>query len=178
MSLRSKLRLFQLKVLNDIHVASPCSADWDGMEGDDKVRFCGQCRLHVFNLSAMDLEEAAAKVTEHADRLCVRFFRRHDGTVLTRDCPVGVERKARSRRAVLRATSVLTGAGVAAAVLYKQAVSVSHKPAPATGDAMGKLMAPTPPPVAVAGGIGSPPEVLGQTQEPLERLGRVSPSKR
>jgi hypothetical protein len=168
MSLRSKLRLFQLKVLNDVQVASPCSADWDAMEGDEKVRFCGECRLHVFNLSAMDLDEAAEKVSQASDRLCVRFFRRHDGTIMTRDCPVGVERKARSRRAVLRLTTVMTGASVAAAVLYRQTVAVKAKPT-SEGE-VGKLMTPTP--IAVAGAMSAPiREVKGDMIRPVEVMG-------
>ena len=171
MSLRSKLRLFQLRVLNDVQVASPCFADWDAMEGDEKVRFCGECRLHVFNLSAMDLEEAAEKVSQASDRLCVRFFRRHDGTILTRDCPVGVERKARSRRAVLRVTALGTGAGVAAAVLFRQTVAVKSKSPTPEGE-VGKLA--SPPPQIMMGAVAAPQEVMGDLQRPVERVGRIS----
>src|SRR2546423_1324163 len=79
------------KQLDDIRVASPCPARWNGMQGDDKVRFCPQCRLNVYNLSSMDVEEAAKLISEKDGRLCVRFYRRRDGTIITRDCPVGVK---------------------------------------------------------------------------------------
>src|SRR6516162_8887116 len=36
-----------------LRVASPCPADWNAMQGDDRVRFCGQCEKNVYNLSAM-----------------------------------------------------------------------------------------------------------------------------
>jgi hypothetical protein len=36
--------------------------------------------------------EAERLVVEKEGRLCVRFHRRADGTVLTRDCPVGLRR--------------------------------------------------------------------------------------
>src|SRR5207244_12906424 len=75
--------------LEGIEVASPCQARWEEMEGDEKVRFCKSCRLSVYNLSAMEVEEAAERILQDGDRLCVRFYRRVDGTVLTRDCPVG-----------------------------------------------------------------------------------------
>lgn len=42
-----------LVVLRDIRIASPCSADWDRMCGDDRVRFCPECQLNVYNFSAM-----------------------------------------------------------------------------------------------------------------------------
>jgi len=87
---RNRRRTRARKRLDSIQVAKPCTASWEAMEGDEKVRFCGQCRLHVFNLSAMDVEEAAALIAQKDGRLCVRFYRRRDGTTLTQDCPVGV----------------------------------------------------------------------------------------
>jgi hypothetical protein len=79
----------KLFALDQIDVASPCSVPWEEMEGDDTVRFCGHCRLHVYNLSGMTRDEAEALVRRTEGTLCVRFYRRGDGTVLTRDCPVG-----------------------------------------------------------------------------------------
>jgi hypothetical protein len=79
-----------------IDVASPCKRDWSKMSGDDRVRSCADCKLNVYNLSAMTEDELAALVKEKEGRLCVRFFSRPDGTVLTRDCPVGVRRKRRT----------------------------------------------------------------------------------
>jgi hypothetical protein len=76
--------------LDLIQIASPCEADWDVMPGDDRSRFCGDCQRHVYNLSAMSRPEAEKLVFEREGRLCVRFYRRHDGTVLTADCPVGL----------------------------------------------------------------------------------------
>jgi hypothetical protein len=73
-------------VLDQIQVASPCQVPWHTMTGDDRVRFCGKCHLHVYDLSAMQRAEAEALVTRTEGNLCVRFYRRADGTVLTRDC--------------------------------------------------------------------------------------------
>jgi len=76
--------------LPNIHVASPCSARWQDMTGDERARFCGQCRKHVYDLSQMTTESAAELIREKEGKLCVRFYRRADGTILTADCPVGV----------------------------------------------------------------------------------------
>src|SRR5687767_1367811 len=76
--------------LDLIQIATPCHVSWDAMKGDDRTRFCGQCQLNVYNLSEMPREEAEKLILQREGRLCVRFYRRHDGTVLTRDCPVGV----------------------------------------------------------------------------------------
>src|SRR3954453_20533576 len=75
--------------LNHIRIASPCSADWDQMYGDDRKRFCGDCKLNVYNLSGMSWEEAETLVMKAEGRLCVRFYKRRDGSVITQDCPVG-----------------------------------------------------------------------------------------
>jgi hypothetical protein len=52
-------------------------------------RFCGECKLNVYNLSGMTRAEAEDLLAASEGRLCVRFYKRSDGTVLTRDCPVG-----------------------------------------------------------------------------------------
>jgi hypothetical protein len=78
------------------------------MVGDERVRYCGSCNLHVYNLSGMTRHEAESLVTNAEGRLCVRFYRRPDGTILTRNCPVGLS--AVRRRAARAAGSVLSAA--------------------------------------------------------------------
>jgi len=75
--------------LNNLKVASPCSQDWEAMIGNDRKRFCGDCKLNVYNLSGMTRSEAENLLLNSEGRLCVRFYKRADGTVLTEDCPVG-----------------------------------------------------------------------------------------
>src|SRR5919107_4089342 len=92
--------------LDGVRVAAPCSADWERMSGDERVRFCAECSLNVYNLSAMTRREAEALVTSAEGRLCVRYYRRADGTILTRNCPVGLS--ALKRRAAHAATATMT----------------------------------------------------------------------
>ena len=80
------------------------------MSGDERQRYCSHCRLNVYDLGAMSREEATAFIQQREGRTCVRFFRRHDGTVLTRDCPVGL-RAVRMR--LTRAVAALAGLLVA-----------------------------------------------------------------
>lgn len=75
--------------LDNVRIASPCSQDWNGMLGDERKRFCGSCKLNVYNLSGMTKDEAENLLSNAEGRLCVRFYKRADGTVLTLDCPVG-----------------------------------------------------------------------------------------
>jgi hypothetical protein len=102
-------------LLDSLRIASPCSASWEAMTGDDRVRFCKPCGKNVYNLSAMSREEAEALVHANAGgSLCARMYKREDGSVLTADCPVGV-RKKRVRRMV--ALAAATGGLAAAATL-------------------------------------------------------------
>ncbi len=75
--------------LDSIKVASPCSADWDAMVGNNRQRHCGDCKLDVYNLSGMTKREAENLIMNAEGRVCARFYRRADGTVITKDCPVG-----------------------------------------------------------------------------------------
>ncbi|HLM54518.1 MAG TPA: hypothetical protein VK422_00220 [Pyrinomonadaceae bacterium] len=76
--------------LDHVRVAAPCPADWDRMVGDERARFCNQCSLHVYNLSGMTRREAETFVSNAEGRVCVRYYRRRDGTILTKNCPVGL----------------------------------------------------------------------------------------
>lgn len=101
----------RLPLLSRVEVAAPCPADWDVMVGDDRARFCSSCEKHVYNLSALTTQEAEQLIREKEGDLCVRYFQRKDGTVMTADCPVGVRRR-RVRRFV---SLVAVGAGAVAA---------------------------------------------------------------
>src|SRR5437868_1150792 len=92
--------------LSTVKVASPCTASWDEMSGDDTTRFCGQCAQYVYNLSEMTKEDAEALIMEHEGKMCVRFYQRSDGTMMSKDCPVGW-------RAVKRRMALLGGVAVA-----------------------------------------------------------------
>ncbi len=94
----------RLEVLHAVDVQTPCHEPWESMTGDERVRFCGRCDKHVYNLSGMTRIEAEQFVSGATGSVCIRFFRRPDGTLLTEDCPVGV----RGRR-IRRARNLLVG---------------------------------------------------------------------
>ena len=96
--------------LDHVKIAEPCNADWEQMVGTDRVRYCGQCNLNVYNLSSMTKSDAESFIVRNEGRLCIRFYRRADGSILTEDCPVGL-RAARQRvsRFVRASASALLG---------------------------------------------------------------------
>lgn len=96
-----------------VSVASACTESWEGMQGDARVRFCGRCEKNVFSLDALTTAEVRDLVLRAEGRICWRFYVRKDGTVLTKDCPVGLRRVARRSIAAAAAGLALLLAGAA-----------------------------------------------------------------
>jgi hypothetical protein len=84
--MRPRLPVLPESLLDDIQIATPCSADWSAMRGDERVRHCPDCKLNVYNVAAMSRREAGLLIQEREGRLCLRLFRRADGTLITADC--------------------------------------------------------------------------------------------
>lgn len=117
-----------LPTLDQVRIASPCDASWDEMVGDERVRFCASCEKNVYNLSAMGREDAERLLHERVGKeLCVRFYQRADGTILTEDCPVGVKKKRRKKVAL-----AVAGAGAMAFAASSMFMRGGH-PCPTTG---------------------------------------------
>ena len=117
-------------------IASPCSADWDQMVGDNRIRHCAECDLNVYNFSAMTTAEVEQIITTHEGRLCARMYRRADGTLLTEDCPVGFHAVLRQK---FRHLSQFAGAALSAAMSVGFATgqsSSSQKPVSAPSSSL------------------------------------------
>ncbi|MEZ5426987.1 MAG: carboxypeptidase-like regulatory domain-containing protein [Pyrinomonadaceae bacterium] len=76
--------------VNKFRIASPCPVGWENMNGDARKRFCDSCQLNVYNIAEMTEAEVENLISGNKERICARLYKRADGTVLTRDCPVGV----------------------------------------------------------------------------------------
>jgi hypothetical protein len=140
--------------LEDVRIAAPCSASWDAMKGDERVRFCEACGKNVYNLSALPRREAEQLLADTGGAICKQLYKRADGTVITADCPVGVVRRLRVRRVFALATSA--GALALAAVLYRSPVRVAvpvvaATPEPSAPAPTALAPAPAPTPSASAG---------------------------
>jgi hypothetical protein len=143
--------------LDHVRIAAPCKADWDSMFGDERVRFCGQCNLNVYNLSEMTKSDAELLVARTEGRLCVRFYRRVDGSILTRNCPIGLRAIKRRLSRVASAVgtalvSFLAGLGFYGIVNRERhdpgylagAIDFSRPLKPITPPPMGKVAMPVP----------------------------------
>lgn len=104
-------------LLERLRVPKPCSADWDSMSGNDRVRFCEHCRLSVNDLSRMTRKEATRLVANSGGRLCVRYVQLPGGAVLTADAAPAlyhIARRASRLAAGAAAAAISFGASVAA----------------------------------------------------------------
>jgi hypothetical protein len=99
-----------LPLLDNLRVAAPCDVAWDDMVGNGRVRHCDSCQNQVFNISAMSRADAEVLLRERSENVCVRFYRRFDGTIMTRDCSVGVRLRYGTRAVMAVLTTVVLGA--------------------------------------------------------------------
>lgn len=166
--------------LDKIKIASPCNMSWNDMKGDDRSRHCSACQLNVFNIAGLSKQEAQELLAKRAagERVCVRLLRRQDGTIITKDCPVGVSL---ARRARLRLAS-LSASAMAMALWFTgfRAEATSSEPAPTIKRAfMGKIAAPqfAPGIDEIAGGISAPVEIEPEPEPQPEPalMGEIAP---
>src|SRR4051812_10996138 len=108
--------------LNQVKINTPCNADWDLMQGNDQVRFCEHCNLHVTNLSSITRTEAMRVVAEARGRICVRYIVAPSGGVFTPKMPEKLYRIAR------RTTRM--AAGAFSATLSLSTAAAQTRPSP------------------------------------------------
>ena len=98
--------------LDALRIAIPCTVSWDAMKGDACKRFCGQCRLNVYDVSEMTPGEATTLIRKSEGRVCLRLHRRADGRVVTKDCGrvrLAIERRVRWMRTAAAALFAAIG---------------------------------------------------------------------
>jgi hypothetical protein len=141
------------------------------MAGDDRVRFCSHCSLHVYNLSAMSRHQAEDLIAVREGRTCVRLYRRADGTVLTQDCPVGL--RAWRRRLVwigaVAAGLLVAVIGITAAVLGSAAArrgDDGNNPTVSVIQQIKNWLFPSPPPPVVGMMVPVAPPPIPPPPEP------------
>jgi len=173
----------RLPILDNIRVATPCSADWNAMTGDERARLCAQCDRHVYNISGLTRDEAEELIIEKEGLLCVRYFQRADGTILLADCEIGLKQKRRRRLIAVGAAATLAGAGMLAyevarpATLERMEATIEPQPEPVP--AVAHVPAPADairPPVHVTAGV--PPVPTSEQRLMYKKLKLQSKAKR
>lgn len=157
--------------LDRVRIAAPCSANWDQMMGTDRVRFCAQCNLNVYNLSSMTRNDAESFIARNEGRLCVRFYRRTDGSILTQNCPVGLAAIRRRLSSVGKVAASAIFSFLAGLGLHEALSGKKFQNPPQMGvfvETIGDPSTTVAPPV-VMGNTGVPPS----TQAPPVWMGRA-----
>jgi hypothetical protein len=157
--------------LEQIRIASPCDVPWDSMRGDDRIRFCRNCRQNVYNVEAMTRAEAERLISAREGRVCVRMLRRPDGTVVTADCWARLRAARRRGLIPFLAMLVVVGWTELAAMRFglRACTRTTGSPPPPPAAPVGEVAAPPPPTVHLAGKPAIPLEVMGEP--PL--MGRI-----
>lgn len=76
-----------------IVIQAPCQVGWDEMTGDDMIRFCGQCRKNVHNLSTLPDDRLAEVLAERKIKeTCVIMSKDKNGRVRFDNCPVALRK--------------------------------------------------------------------------------------
>ncbi len=134
------------ELIDVIEIASPCHVAWEQMPGSASVRHCQQCNLNVYNLSGMNRDEATKLIADHEGRLCVRFYRRADGSLLTKDCPIGLTAVRRRLARMVTAVTALIACLSAGTSLARRTASDESACSPAIGpiDKFAEWIDPTP----------------------------------
>jgi hypothetical protein len=114
------------RILRQIAIKQPCTANWDEMRGNDQIRFCGHCDLSVTDLAQMTRVKAERLVRKSQGRLCLRIQRDPLGNIVTRDT---VDRLyAISRRTSRIAAGAFTAVMSLSTAAYAQSTSTNGSP--------------------------------------------------
>ena len=166
-------------IVDRIEIPLPCHVPWADMTGDDRVRFCGDCRQSVYNVAMFTRAEATRLLNDSSGRVCLRIFRRPDGTVVTDDC--------RARLRAARKRGLLIFAGTLLVVFWAQICAqfvglMGLRRVMSGGGTMGEpptmpmagAVAPLPPPAPIEMMGEAPPvpavEIKGEREVSVHRL--------
>src|SRR6185369_1343985 len=94
-------------LLGPLSIPTPCSADWNDLVGDGRLRYCEECDRNVYDFSKMTATEVRALLATLQGRVCARITWRADGSVLTDD-PLPRLPVARRRAAPFASVAVTT----------------------------------------------------------------------
>lgn len=162
--------------LEQITISSPCTVPWESMRGDDRVRFCRDCRQNVFNVEAMTRAEAERLIAQRQGQVCLRMVRRPDGTVVTADCWARL--RAARRRGLLPFLGMLVVVGWAELAAMRFGLrfwQTTGAPAPRTGLGEGASQ-----PVVPLAPLAGKPVTSGHTHGGFHLMGKkaVKPAAR
>jgi hypothetical protein len=96
--------------VNEFEISGPCSASWNEMKGDDRLRYCDHCEKTVNNISKMKRKDALRLVRRSNGNICIRYHLnpKDGGPLFARGLHQLVDRSA-VKAGVLTASLALSG---------------------------------------------------------------------
>ncbi|MBP6744192.1 hypothetical protein KA344_03120 [bacterium] len=128
--------------MKNIMIASPCTVDWNTMDGDDRVRVCGACKHNVYDTSKLTTKEILDLMAADS-KACLKIYRRADGTLLTEDCPFGLRTLRRGARTASKIAASLWALALSFASVSAQpsAIKTEGEPRPKSASKKAKAKA-------------------------------------
>lgn len=159
----------RLPLLNQLQIATPCHAAWDGMAGSDRERHCESCAKTVHNLIEHTTEEAYRLVTAPEAHICVRMHRDAAGNILTKDSQPATPT---TRRGLLQRLGLLAASwfGLSTMAGCRRVEEFFSPPL------QGAVCPPPPPGTGQGNGSSSYPVVMGDIAPRPQPSGTASPS--
>lgn len=115
--------------MKNIMIASPCTVDWNTMDGDDRVRVCGACKHKVYDSSKLTSKEIIELMARDSNA-CLKIYRRADGTLLTEDCPFGLRSIRRGGRNISKIAASLWALALSFTSVFAQPGAVKPESTP------------------------------------------------
>ena len=111
-------------MLDSVKIPIPCNEKWENMIGDSRKRFCLGCQKDVYNLSSMSQREAVKFAAKNEGKVCIRYSKLSDGSLLTTGFPLHQI----SPRRVAIAAGVIAASASLSIVSYGQNKSIPSQP--------------------------------------------------
>jgi hypothetical protein len=165
MAIRLPLFRPELDPVDRIEIPTPCTVPWDSMYGDNRIRHCGSCRKNVYNVAELTRAQATELISSR-EPVCVRIYRRPDGTVVTNDCWSRLRAARRRGMWAFLAMVVIVGWAQLAAMmvglagLRRQVLLPMMGAPPVTAELRGGPAPPRPEPGYLTAGAVGPPDPI------------------
>ena len=99
-------------------IAAACDSEWKDMEGTEQFRTCQKCKLMVFDVKRMSLDDAKSLIFTREGKDAEAFYKRTDGTFLTSNCPIGVRNKKIKVQVYIGAFLVVVAVAIILGVIF------------------------------------------------------------
>jgi hypothetical protein len=92
--------------IDKLGINSPCTADWNKMKGNDRIRYCEECKRYVHDFSRLPRRQVQDLIAASPGRICARLTYNEDDSVIFLDSRT--LSRSESQKASPLATAIVT----------------------------------------------------------------------